>query len=95
MIGAIAVTVTSSGVVLYGYPFRTAMANNTHAAIQHAPPNGVIAPSARMPVKVIAYSEPEKITMPAMKSQPLALTKVPGHRDAAQATAMSARAWYI
>ena len=35
-----------------------------------APPNGVIAPSARTPVRASTYSDPENRTIPATNSQP-------------------------
>ena len=63
--------------------------------MKQTPPSGVIAPSARIPVKAIAYSDPEKRTVPARKSQPLALASEPGNRVTIHAAANMAMAWYI
>ena len=73
-------------------PFAAANARHTHPAMKHTPPIGVIAPTTRTPVNAMAYSEPEKSTVPATKSQPLAVDNDPGHRDATHATANSAMA---
>ena len=71
---------------------NTAAARESQPAMKQAPPSGVMAPNARMPVSAMAYSEPEKRMVPATKSQPLAVTSGPGQRLATQATASKARA---
>ena len=59
------------------------------------PPIGVIAPIQRMPVRLNMYKLPEKTTMPNRNAQPAMGTRLSGQRAQAQATASSARAWYM
>ena len=78
-----------------GAPPGAATASNTHPAMKHTPPSGVMAPRARTPDSAMAYSEPEKSTVPATNSHPATVPAVPGHRCATHAAATSASAWYI
>ena len=71
---------------------NAATAKQTQPARKASPPMGVIAPSQRTPEMLRMYKLPEKMTMPAMKSQPAELVSAPGHFVQAQAAASWASA---
>ena len=54
-----------------------------------------MAPSQRTPARLSPYRLPQKSTVPATKSQPLAVSTLPGQRVQAQPTASSASACVI
>jgi len=49
--------------------------------MKHKPPNGVIMPSARLPVMASRYNEPEKSTIPAKNSEAGRVIGVPVARE--------------
>ncbi len=61
-----------------------ANARHTHPAMKHTPPIGVMAPSARTPVNVIAYNDPVKKSVPATNSQPALVANPLGQRLASE-----------
>lgn len=69
-----------------------AIARQSQPAIKHRPPNGVMAPNQRMPLRLNRYRLPEKRTIPAAKAQPAAVVQTLGQVLAAQAAPSNARA---
>jgi len=49
---------------------QAAIARQLHPTTKATPPNGVIAPSHLIPVKLKAYKLPEKIITPAINAHP-------------------------
>src|SRR5438045_9705740 len=76
-------------------PRATAIASAAQPVRNINPPNGVMAPSQRVPVIDSRYKLPEKSTVPPMNNQPATRTGDPVQWFEAHATANSASAWYI
>ena len=72
-----------------------ATANAIHPVNNATPPSGVIAPSARTPVKVIAHSDPENSMVSATNAHPASRAAGDGERSAIHAAANSGSACYI
>ena len=70
----------------------TPQASAAQPAINARPPNGVMAPSQRCPVRTSKYRLPENTTIPRISNHPESVVVPEGHREAAQATANSPKA---
>ncbi len=75
-----------------GYCRHAAQARQSQPARKARPPNGVIAPSQRIPESARAYKLPEKMIVPIINSQPAAVVAVLGQRVQAHATTNNANA---